>query len=564
MSRLRGLAVNLLLSVFVCVLSAGALEGLARWLEPPEERNRSRDFFPDWRRWDADFYRFGAGSPEWPPAPRTNGEGLRDSHHTLQPPPGTLRLVALGDSVTYGYELDRADAWPQQLQRLLDLGGARVEVFNTAAPGWTTRQQRIAYVRLMRKYRPGRVVVGVCLNDIPELQNNLGRPPAWLAALYQRSAVVRRAVGARAREITSVYDLFRSPDSAGVRAGFEHFFAELQRLRSETRADGAQMSLVVFPFRFQVEAGAPEPSVQRTLCDFAARQGMPCVDLLPALRPLGTSGFIDACHLSPAGTRAVAAALAGHPALGAPPSYPEQLRAARLEGATAAELAAAARPGGSARAAAVWALASTAAPPGGGRDVAVTALEAALSDADPEVRLQALRSLGGVRPAGRVTRRARAGLLATLDDDSEPLRLAAAEALWALGGVDAEVAPLAARLGHADAYVAAFVESSLARLGAASVPALTARLDDSASLVRRRAARTLSRLGPAAEPAVPRLTARLDADPDRGVRRLCARALGAIGPAARAALPGLAAAAEADDAGLRQAAQSALRRVRGE
>ena len=36
------------------------------------------------------------------------------------------------------------------------------------------------------------VIVAVCLNDIPELQNNLTRPPAWLSALHGRSALVRR------------------------------------------------------------------------------------------------------------------------------------------------------------------------------------------------------------------------------------------------------------------------------------------------------------------------------------------------------------------------------------
>ena len=54
---------------------------------------------------------------------------------------------------------------------------------------------------VVRAYRPHAVILAVCLNDIPELQNNLARPPEWLAGLFRRSALVRRVVNAKGREI---------------------------------------------------------------------------------------------------------------------------------------------------------------------------------------------------------------------------------------------------------------------------------------------------------------------------------------------------------------------------
>ena len=47
--------------------------------------------------------------------------------------------------------------------------------------GFFPQQQVIAYQRVARKYRPDQVLLGVCLNDIPELTSNLNPPPAQLS-----------------------------------------------------------------------------------------------------------------------------------------------------------------------------------------------------------------------------------------------------------------------------------------------------------------------------------------------------------------------------------------------
>ncbi len=557
-TRLRGLALNLLLSLGVSAFFLAAIEGLARVLEP-NETPASRDFFPDWRRWEADFYRFGAAPPAWPPAAGTNRDGLRDRHHALDTPPGLTRVVCLGDSVTYGYQLKAEEAWPQRLQGLLDERGGRLELLSAAAPGWSTRQQRIAYRQVMRRYKPARVLVGVCLNDVPELQNNLARPPHWLVTAYRRSALARRLIGAQSREIGTVSDLFRKPDSRAVREGFERFFDELRGLRDEVAADGARLGLIVFPFRFQIEADAPPPDVQRRLCAFAAAEGLDCIDLLPALRPLGGDGFIDWCHLSPAGTLATARALVGHPALAAPAPFPELLRAAGLADAPFARLAAALRSAAQPelRAAAAWSLGTAT----WATEPRATALGDALADADPQVRLQALRALRTVARDAHGLSTVRGRVLLQLDEPRESLRLAAAETLWAWGTEAGDVSALADLLGHDDPYMAAFAEASLQRLEAsATVAALARALRAAAPSARRRAARLLGQHGERAQAAVAALTLSLD-DPDRGVRRQSARALGLIGAPSLSAVARLEAALGDDDPGTREAARQALARL---
>ena len=116
--------------------------------------------------------------------------------------------------------------------------------------GWSTRQQRIAYHRIARRYQPDQVLVATCLNDVTELGLQLRPPPPLLRALHRRSALVRRLVDAAHREQAQVEELF------GTKPDLSAYFAELARLRREVEADGAELVVAVLPYRFQVQPGA--------------------------------------------------------------------------------------------------------------------------------------------------------------------------------------------------------------------------------------------------------------------------------------------------------------------
>ena len=50
------------------------------------------------------------------------------------PQPGTLRIVALGDSVTHGWGVADDETWPAQLERSLSEAGVRASVINAGVP----------------------------------------------------------------------------------------------------------------------------------------------------------------------------------------------------------------------------------------------------------------------------------------------------------------------------------------------------------------------------------------------------------------------------------------------
>jgi lysophospholipase L1-like esterase len=437
-------------------------------------------------------------------------------------------VAFLGDSVTLGAGLRPEQAYPQVLQTKLDAEGRGTEVFNVALWGWSTRQQRLAWERIARKYRMDQVVLAVCLNDIPELHNNLARPPRLLAALHERSAIVRRAVNAEGRAIENVEQLFYQPDAPKVRDGYRELFAEVRALHRSVKEDGAALDLVVFPFRFQLAPDAPPPLAQRRIAEFCAAEGLRCLDLLPPLARWGPSAFLDYDHLSAEGAVLVADHLLASGLLPAP-SHPRRALLAAL---------------GS-----------------GGARPPVTALAGALKSPREPIRREAARALGETLAADHAA--AAAALFEALRDERETVRAQAARSLSQLRLGPATVPSLAAALRSEDPYVSSFAAWTLGGMGAAAadaVPALVEALEREEGFGRGGAAAALAKLGPAAEAAVPALVRGL-ASPDGDRRWKAARTLGRIGPAARAAVPDLARALSDENEYVRTHAARALGRI---
>jgi HEAT repeat protein/lysophospholipase L1-like esterase len=577
---MRRLAVNLALSAAVTALGIGLAEGWARRTErpsPPRPLADTRGL--DWEAvWDADFFLVKSTSAGWPPGQEYNRDGLRDRRRPREKLPGTHRVIALGDSVTYGYGFPREHAWPQVLERALAGRGPGVEVFNVALYGWSTRQQRYAYERIARAYAPDTVMLAICLNDVEDLQNNLSRPPRLLRALYRRSAFVRRVVDPEAREIASVEELFETPASARVERGYERLFDEIRRLRSAAEDDGARLVLLLLPEADQVGPRPHRPIPQERLAAFARAEGLALVDPLPALRALGPAAFLDRLHLTPEGSAALANAVIES---GVVP--PAAWSTAALAGAHLTH------PSPAVRRQAAWALGRI-----GPTAAAAAPLTAALRDDAPAVRAEAARALSA---AGPLDAPARDALFMALDDGSETVRWAAADTLAAHGLADHDSAVrLAGALDSPDTYIRGFAAWSLARAGPAAAVAseeLVARAEDPDPGVRTlavralgnlgsadggvvaalertlaegtdeerwRAARALAKMGPAAAPAVGALARALEED-DARLRREAALGLARIGAPAEPALPRLVAARRDADPAVRDAAEKAIRRI---
>ena len=130
---------------------------------------------------------------------RTSSLGLRDREIAPDPTPGTIRVLALGDSQTFGNGLAGSDTWPRQLERTLnETAPNRWEVVNAGVPGTDTWQHEILLRRLLKATRPHVVVLAFYVNDVAPRwnlrgMNTSGQTNTWkkrVTYLLKRSAVL--------------------------------------------------------------------------------------------------------------------------------------------------------------------------------------------------------------------------------------------------------------------------------------------------------------------------------------------------------------------------------------
>ncbi len=254
----------------------------------------------------------------------SNAQGLREDHLVpLAKPPGEVRLLFLGDSVTFGYLVRHEETFVEETERELRarVPGARVECINAGVPGYSLFQGLRFLATRGRAFAPDLVVLEFGWNDKAHWPGGSdaerhasalrARPPAWLA--WSRLAeLVRRGLTPAPRD-----------DDGRARVSPAEFRALLEEARAATRACGAELLLLVSAGRFNLnpevdEKGRTEYQIQQYLVardtPFGPDGGPALVDGVSALRGLlgqlsSEELFLDGVHPTAAGHRAYAAAL---------------------------------------------------------------------------------------------------------------------------------------------------------------------------------------------------------------------------------------------------------------
>lgn len=233
-----------------------------------------------------------------------NSAGIRDAEYAARPPAGTRRVLAIGDSQTFGNGLALPDTWPKRLDAELDARGAgRHEVLNAGVPGTDTWQHEAMLERLLARYRVDEVVLAFYVNDVQAAVEPLrlhppAEPGARARSLARATYLVKRSalgvVALRAARRVQGWASGAGPSKeeavlAGaaredVEVGWAQVRRSLARMQDAARGAGAGFFVVALPRRDQV-AGLVEGRAYnerlRAICD---ELGVPLADMLEPLR----------------------------------------------------------------------------------------------------------------------------------------------------------------------------------------------------------------------------------------------------------------------------------------
>lgn len=99
---------------------------------------------------------------------KTNRHGIRASReYALEPPPGTLRLAAFGDSFTHASDVPNGETWHHRIEEMVP----NAEVLNFGVPGFEPGQAFLRYRRDGVKFHPHVVLIGFMSENINRVVN---------------------------------------------------------------------------------------------------------------------------------------------------------------------------------------------------------------------------------------------------------------------------------------------------------------------------------------------------------------------------------------------------------
>jgi hypothetical protein len=157
-----------LLAILSAALTLLALEGGARvygWLTD-QGRGMTFDAELGWRP-RPQVSKIGGVWGVKRPA-RTNARGWRDSDHSVARVPGIRRAVAVGDSFTFGTDVDDGERFTDLLPERIE----RLEVLNFGVPGYGTDQELRVLETGALAYQPDVVILQICVfNDLRDINH---------------------------------------------------------------------------------------------------------------------------------------------------------------------------------------------------------------------------------------------------------------------------------------------------------------------------------------------------------------------------------------------------------
>jgi hypothetical protein len=256
------------------VLALGVLEILLRLAHlaplPAQMQDIVRDDAIVFRRRPGSIARGMSESGEFSFEHAHNSLGFRDVEHAEGKPADTLRIVALGDSFTYGVGANYAETYLARVEQALneDTGARRrVEIIKLGMPRHFPLLERRTLEEIGARFAPDVVMVALLPNDVVDTYLGVtaicvtdsgylvscdglqwAGLPVWLSLHSAVGRLAVRAVRVKSRQIGWLPPW----ESIGVDGGpyesaWQEMEGELTRMRTVAREHGAAFVVVAIP-----------------------------------------------------------------------------------------------------------------------------------------------------------------------------------------------------------------------------------------------------------------------------------------------------------------------------
>jgi len=300
---------NLLFGAVVVVLFFGATEGLLRisGLVPTQALRsptlETLDRIPGLFTPGQDFV--DRIRPELAYHIHINNLGFRGPELVARKPAGTIRILCVGDSYTFGHYVDDTQPFPVRLQELMENAapGLPVEVINGGANGFTILDEKIFLETKALALDPDIVVLVFSNNDITDLARprpmiDVMRDHARLKSRFLIGPVIRflqhTAIFNGMQRTAAWLQLRRRKEAARREtvppdALWDRYGELLAQTRVLLQGKGVRMLLVAWPSAEQATTTGPVEPIDR-LGGIAGRLGIPFLDLTPQMRALHAGG----------------------------------------------------------------------------------------------------------------------------------------------------------------------------------------------------------------------------------------------------------------------------------
>jgi len=237
----------------------------------------------------------------------TNSFGLRDREFSVMPPPGTVRILCLGDSLTFGAGVGSEETYPKQLEALLNSErSGKYEVINAGVSAYDTWQEVDYLKREGLRFKPDLVVIGVYANDIvprpakiPHVIDRSGSPrrpglagffsDKWIHLLKRSRLLLllRARFGSLMNRFSPSPEyrhqtaLLNGSADGFVERGWHEVDRSFRDLSALSQKYGFRAVLVIFPMAEQLMNRYPKSSYPAQVKRIAEKYRTPFIDMDP-------------------------------------------------------------------------------------------------------------------------------------------------------------------------------------------------------------------------------------------------------------------------------------------